>query len=1001
MTSRALVLQHTLKLSLCLTLLACQAPLTHTSGSSKSFVAIPETLKQIQQTTASLNTGSRPAEIFAHPLQLQLSHGQEKLYWQPEAGFRIQGVRTADIKSLRLRLSGPGISLPLETTTSVTTPGQWPALSLGPVPQGRFRVVNIEGLDANGAVLPGFRASAVYHSPANSAHSLALKRLYNPLADLVLRLLDEEPDYLENVDLDTLRARISGLSGELADNRYPHDPDFIESDALFALFDFNGPAGAIPEQTALNQTRKTPLSLDLYLQTPDGLNLNETLQVSLNHPTAPPQTLSPGQSLYRLRFERLFYTGTADQNYTLSVRNTSQQVATLNVRLGADGQITLDPANSLAGANGRDAGHALLLNGAAQSGFTTYFVNPAGSNTANGRTADSAWQTIQHAVDTAPAGSRIELAPGSYSEEVSINKVLQIVGAGSGADLASASHLIAPTADTGTGLALAGNGANTTERLSVSDLRIQGFSFGVSFSGRHISLENLHIRQNTNGLRVGSQADVLDLSIRNSQVEANKIGFYAAKDNPHTSNLRQLAISQSNFSGNAQKGLYFEKLSEASFDGLTVTNNGTATDYAWNAGLELNLKWKWGPDQDQDYSNIVIKNSQFAGNGVLGTAANRLNPASIAIKARDDAPSYNATGKPPAALSDVRLENNVIAAPLNALRLGETGKNSAGTTGVVLVDNQLNLSGTDLDPRYLIINQTTVGVDASSGNRFNGLASTAANGFAIENLLFDRLDQSSLGRINSGLPAGQLFVPHHSDGSQIQTAINLASPGDTLTLQDGVYNLNGRSLNLNKALTLQGQSLNTRLQQAYNAADSTRVLNISAAGARLRQLQIEKTNKTGVHNLVQISASNVTLEDLQISGLFENGDGDVSRALEIAGGLSGLLIQNNRIFGLRQPAYINPGSTGQINGNTVYGTRGWVIDGARMGFSASNRWRADGVAVNGDNPSQNFGCDIALLNNTNADYQNFYGALGSLEGSLGDLLAAGPGMTGCDQRVLP
>lgn len=1001
MKSPSLILRHTLKMSVCFTLLACQAPLSQTPALSGAPVDSSTSLNPAAQIAAALHPDSLPPEAFASPLQLQIQAGQEQLHWQPETSFRIQGVRTAEVKSLRLRLSGAGLSSPLETTASVSSAGQWPTLSLGPVPAGRFRVVVIEGLDANGAALPGFRASAVYHSPANGLHSLNLKRQHNPLADLVLRLLDEQPAYLASIDLDTLRARLSALSGELNNNRYPHDPDFIDSSAIFALFDFNGTPGTLPDQTALNQTLKTPLGVDVYLQTPDGRNLNESLQVSINHPTAAPQSLSPGQSLYQLRFERLFYTGSTDQSYTLSVRNASQELARLNLRLGADGQITLDPDNTLNGANGADASHALLLSGASQSGFTTYFVNPAGSNSAHGRTANSAWQTIQHAVDTAPAGSRIELAPGSYSEQVSISKVLSLVGAGSGADPASASHLVAPTPETGTGLALSGSGANATERLSVSGLRVQGFSFGASFSGRHISLNELHIRENTNGLRVGSQADVLDLNISNSSIEANKIGFYAAKDNPHPSNLRQLAISQSRFADNTQKGLYFEKLSEATFDGLTITNNGTASDYAWNAGLELNLKWKWGPDEDQDYSGILIKNSQFTGNGVPGTAANRLNPVSIGLKARDDGPSYNASGKPPAVLSDVRLENNVISAPLNALRLGETGKNSGGTSGVVLVNNQLSLSGSDPDPRYLIINQTTVGVDASAGNTFNGLESTAANGFAIENLLFDTLDLSSLGRIASGLPAGQVFVPHHSDGSQIQTAINLASPGDTLSLQDGVYNLNGRTLSLNKAVTLQGQSLNTRLQQAYNAADSTRVLSISAAGARLRQLQIEKTNKAGVHNLVQISASNVSLEDLQISGLFENGDGDTSRAFEIAGGLSGLLLQNNRIFGLRQPAYINPGTSGQIIGNTVYGTRGWVIDGARMDFSASNRWRADGAGVNGDNPSQNFGCDIALLNNANADYLSFYGALGSLEDSLGDLLAAGPGMTGCDQRVLP
>ena len=38
-----------------------------------------------------------------------------------------------------------------------------------------------------------------------------------------------------------------------------------------------------------------------------------------------------------------------------------------------------------------------------------------------------------------------------------------------------------------------------------------------------------------------------------------------------------------------------------------------------------------------------------------------------------------------------------------------------------------------------------------------------------------------------------------------------------------------------------------------------------------------------------------------------------------------------------------------------------------------NTWPSDGVAVDGTHPSENTGCDIALLNHVNAAYKTFFG----------------------------
>lgn len=65
-----------------------------------------------------------------------------------------------------------------------------------------------------------------------------------------------------------------------------------------------------------------------------------------------------------------------------------------------------------------------------------------------------------------------------------------------------------------------------------------------------------------------------------------------------------------------------------------------------------------------------------------------------------------------------------------------------------------------------------------------------------------------------------------------------------------------------------------------------------------------------------------------------------------------MLVRDNIFRTLRQPAYLNPNSTGTIMNNVVYNTRGYVVDRAIFVFSG-NSWGIPENAV-----------DIALLAGT-------------------------------------
>ena len=78
----------------------------------------------------------------------------------------------------------------------------------------------------------------------------------------------------------------------------------------------------------------------------------------------------------------------------------------------------------------------------------------------------------------------------------------------------------------------------------------------------------------------------------------------------------------------------------------------------------------------------------------------------------------------------------------------------------------------------------------------------------------------------------------------------------------------------------------------------------------------------------------------------------VNRGFVTQGSVTNLLVRDNIFHTLRQPAYLNPNSTGTIMNNVVYSTRGYVVDRAIFVFSG-NSWVIPENAV-----------DIALLAGT-------------------------------------
>ena len=208
------------------------------------------------------------------------------------------------------------------------------------------------------------------------------------------------------------------------------------------------------------------------------------------------------------------------------------------------------------------------------------------------------------------------------------------------------------------------------------------------------------------------------------------------------------------------------------------------------------------------------------------------------------------------------------------------------------------------------------------------------------------------------------------DGSQaapfetIEQALAVARPGGFIHVLRGTYPITQQIVVNTPGLTIQGTAGAVILLQApvvpflCNGGDNT-----------IDGLTMTSDNPYPVE-FIQIAGDGNQILNCQIYGPDQPGDSStwiVNRGFVTQGNATNLLVRDNVFHTLRQPAYLNPGSTGTIINNVVYNTRGYVVDQAIFLFSG-NSWGLPANAV-----------DIALLAGTTTGAP--YDPLSALEAS--------------------
>ncbi|MFX3649662.1 MAG: collagen-like triple helix repeat-containing protein [Paenibacillus sp.] len=181
----------------------------------------------------------------------------------------------------------------------------------------------------------------------------------------------------------------------------------------------------------------------------------------------------------------------------------------------------------------------------------------------------------------------------------------------------------------------------------------------------------------------------------------------------------------------------------------------------------------------------------------------------------------------------------------------------------------------------------------------------------------------------------------------IQQGVAAVSPTGTVHILGGTYPITA-NITINKAgITLKGYPSTIILLQA-----AVIPFTIIGSGVTVDGLTITSDNPYAVE-FIQLGGTNHTVINNTIFGPPQAGPSSgwvVNRGLvSQIGNMTGLLVQNNIFYSLRQPAYFNPNTTGEVISNVVYNTRGFVNDRAVMVFSG-NSWGSPVNAV-----------DIALL----------------------------------------
>jgi Ca2+-binding RTX toxin-like protein len=281
-------------------------------------------------------------------------------------------------------------------------------------------------------------------------------------------------------------------------------------------------------------------------------------------------------------------------------------------------------------------------------------------------------------------------------------------------------------------------------------------NYGFSVLSNGVTIRGVTITEQLNGILIGQQAgtptpdlEVNGLTIDDVVLDNNVFGIHkdigqikvdgftftnsTVSHSYEGMDIVQLAggtftdvlIDQVHFEHLTSKGIYAEAMNDATLSWITmndVAQYGRGDAFGnigeHGAGIDLNLKYG-------TYSGIDITNFDFTDVGLSnGAGSSHPNSAAIAVKARNDGPSYTPTD---ATVTGVTIKDGSIDGTSTGIRVGEHGKVTTDT-GVTIENVAITGAVAEYDNRTT----STVEVVLTDGDDVATVNPAATGGFIFE-----------------------------------------------------------------------------------------------------------------------------------------------------------------------------------------------------------------------------------------------------------------------------
>jgi hypothetical protein len=437
--------------------------------------------------------------------------------------------------------------------------------------------------------------------------------------------------------------------------------------------------------------------------------------------------------------------------------------------------------------------------------------------------------SIQAAINAASPGDTISVAAGTYNENITISKHVDIVGAGSSTSGTIIHQTPAGAGDSKIGVVqLVASGNSDADPILLQDLRIDadgmaGISVGrfteaTGTSVSYVKLDNVHVvghnvnpnTEQERGLYVDLTSSLLHLVVVDCAFDNLTYGWYLQKQvSADASTVQYVDVTRTTFNHNNLKGLYAEKLSDAAFTNCVVDQNGFSSAgvptyfLPWMSGFDINLK-------AGSYSNLSFVDCTFTDNALGGAQEG----VGLTVKGRDDGGTY---GPFPATVSNVLVDGCVVTGNERGIRFGEPGKLNAGPTNVTVQNcsiegNVQTYGGSDGTAYGGLVDMTVATNTIDAENNWWGAAdgpAPAGSGDAVYgNVDYDPFLTSPFD-VYVNAASGDDFFGTGSASSPFATitkGVAEAAAGVTVHVAAGTYN-EGPQIVIDKDLAVDGAGM--------------------------------------------------------------------------------------------------------------------------------------------------------------------------------------------------